>query len=143
MSTGTLYRFPATMTSLPAIHELIGQLASGSGHAVLMRAQTAVEELFANSIHHGYPAPGIGSSVDIGVSVTLEGLRIRYEDWGPAFNPFEGLDEAREQAMQPIELQPVGGLGRLIVHGLADDASYVRDGDRNRIDLLFADRPAD
>jgi anti-sigma regulatory factor (Ser/Thr protein kinase) len=51
------------------------------------------------------------------------------------------LDEALRQSANPLERRPAGGLGLLMVFRLADEFRYLREGDRNRIDMVFATRP--
>lgn len=142
LSLGILYRFPADMTALPAILAQLESLCPQSDKSVVQKAATSIEELFTNTVTHGIPVEG--GPTDVGLSVLeKEGvLHVRYEDSFQAFDPFQGLDAIEDQAGQSVEQRPVGGLGRLIVRGLAAQAIYTRDGGVNRIDLYFAPRPS-
>ena len=137
----TLYRFPADMSVLQAIQGLVDRLAVNFEAATVARAQTAIEELFANIVHHGVRA--CAGPVEVGVAVQVVGdtLHIHIEDECLAFDPFAGLDVALAQTTLPVEQRQIGGLGRLMVQGLADKARYVREGKRNCIELHFRVRP--
>jgi anti-sigma regulatory factor (Ser/Thr protein kinase) len=132
-----MYRFSADISALPAILAQLEELCPRSEKAVVQKAVTSIEELFTNSVFHGLRDEG--ETTDIGLAVSEEDgvLHVRYEDGFGAFDPFQDLEVVSEQAGQSIEQRPVGGLGRLIVRGLADKVSYTRDGGLNRIDLRF------
>ncbi len=138
MSLGIIYRFPADMAALSAILAQLENLCPQSDKTLVQKATTSIEELFTNSVCYGLR--GEGGTADIGLSVVEQGgiLHVHYEDGFQAFDPFQGLDAVEEQSGQTIEQRPVGGLGRLIVRGLADQATYSREGGINRIDLCFS-----
>ena len=137
LSHGRMYRFSADISALPDILAHLEELCPKSEKAVVQKAVTSIEELFTNSVYHGLRDEG--ETPDIGLAVSEEDgvLHVRYEDGFRAFDPFQDLELVNEQAGQLIEQRPVGGLGRLIVRGLADKASYTREGCLNRIDLSF------
>ena len=126
------------MEYLGAALEHLEQAASGAGEAVILRAQTVVEELFSNSVLHGRLADDQASSIWIGALLADGQLQVRFEDTFPAFNPFSNVPIAEAQGRLPVEQRPIGGLGVLMVYRLADVAHYRREGARNCIDLRFA-----
>ena len=141
-----LYTFPAVEASLPHLLEHLGRVGSVLCESTRLRAQTALEELFANTFKHGY-AKDSGAIVNqVWLAVWLEGdtLHLCYEDAAPRFNPLENLETVVQSTLLPLETRPVGGLGRLMVRGLSDTASYARinaeSGPRNRIELTFKPR---
>ncbi|MGH8598443.1 MAG: ATP-binding protein, partial [Gammaproteobacteria bacterium] len=73
------------------------------------------------------------------ISLTLENqtdaLHLVYEDQGVAYNLFEMTD--RSVLEEPGAERRVGGLGILLIEGLATTADYARVGDTNRITLTF------
>ena len=140
MSDETLYRFPAQMESLAAVLAHIAQASDGADRAMVVRAQTAVEELFSNSVLHGGPAPPQADSVWVGARLADGQLQVRIEDAFAAFDPFSQLGSALRHSELPVEQRPVGGLGILMVHRLADQAHYSRTDGRNRITLHFTPR---
>lgn len=105
----------------------------------LLRAQTAVEELFANSVHHGY---GGESEQAVWLTVQSHGatLNVIYADAATAFDPFASLQALTEVEQIGVDARRVGGLGRLLVSELADRCIYqYRDG-RNVTELEFRPR---
>ncbi len=127
-----------------ALRELLAPLSAeecrvgGEGQAQsLLRAQLAIEELFANSIHHGY-----GEESDQLVWLTVdrgdEILHVTYADAAEAFDPFDTLRPSSEISEIPLEDRHVGGLGRLLVRELAQRCEYRREGGRNVTVLEFA-----
>ena len=140
MPDESLYRFPARMESLAAVLAHIAQASDGADQGMLARAQTAVEELFSNSVLHGGPATPEADSVWVGARLANRELEVHIEDAFPAFDPFSQLASAQRHSELPVEQRPIGGLGILMVHRLADQAHYNRGGGRNRIMLRFTPR---
>jgi serine/threonine-protein kinase RsbW len=141
MVLGSLYRFPADMSVLPATLDLVDRLSVNFDTAAVMRAQTALEELFSNTVHHGVLPSGAQAGVGIAVEVRDGVLYVHIEDECEPFDPFAALDVVWAETDLPVEDRRVGGLGCLMVHGLSDDARYTRAGQRNCVDLRFCPRP--
>ena len=141
MTDGSLYRFPARMESLEALLSHVEKAAVSIDRGTVLRAQTAIEELFANSVLYGNLGNDEQASVWLSVSDDNGELRLRYEDAFAAFDPFQNLDAVVKLTEMPMEDRPVGGLGRLLVYQLADQARYAREADRNCVQLVFAPRP--
>jgi serine/threonine-protein kinase RsbW len=96
-----------------------------------LRLNLVLEELFVNSIQHGYRG-----DTDAPIWITLESrpeaVQITYEDTAPPFNPFAHLP-ARDVHHK------VGGLGVLLTRELAAagrDYAYLFG--RNRVRLSLA-----
>ena len=132
---------PARFSALP---QLLAPLAPAAQGVVspgltrtLLRAQLAVEELFANSIHHGY---GEESDQLVWLSVTLQGdtLQVVYADQAAAFDPFAAIEPRDDDPANPINGRKLGGLGRRLVRELAGRCAYRREGGRNVTRLEFA-----
>lgn len=135
-----LYRFPARLESLGAMAAHLQATAPGCDNHVLLRAETALEELLTNAIAHGHAARTPSASVWLGACLHDDALHVRYEDALAAFDPVARIDEALLRTADPMAQRPPGGLGLLMVFRLADSFRYRREGDRNRIDLVFSDR---
>jgi len=95
-----------------------------------LRLNLVLEELFVNSIQHGYRG-----DCDAPIWITLdarpEAVQITFEDTAPPFNPFARL--------APRELQhKVGGLGVLLTRELAAGRDYAYLFGRNRVRLSLA-----
>jgi anti-sigma regulatory factor (Ser/Thr protein kinase) len=112
-----------------ALAESFGTTA-GVDRDTTLRVVLVLEELFTNTVTHGYPGDAEGP-----VWVTLEGQRgvivITYEDEALPFDP---LAHAPPPSLAAEEQAP-GGLGIALVRGLCASVSYSRAGDRNRLTL--------
>ena len=106
------------------------------GEREYLRLVVVVEELFTNSVNHGY-----GGESDYPIELTLdadsEGVKIRYRDQAPPHDPFTKLDVSRRALDLPIEQRPVGQLGLVLINGFARTATYVREDGWNRIDIVL------
>lgn len=142
MGAESLYRFPAHMESLVSMVEHLQSAAKGTDATTVLRAETALEELLSNSIVHGGASQFAQAWVWMSAVGRGDGVLLRYEDPFAPFDPMAKIDEALRRTSNPMEQRPVGGLGLLMVFRMADEFRYRREGDRNRIDLLFASRPA-
>lgn len=129
------------MESLVSMVAHLKSASSALEAATVLRAETALEELLSNSIVHGgaleLPAPVVWLAAD----ARIDGLLMRYEDPFAPFDPVARLDEALRRTAHCLEQRPTGGLGLLMVFRLADEFRYLREGERNRIDMVFAARP--
>ena len=102
----------------------------------LLRLQLVVEELFTNTIMHGY-----GKECDEPIEISLHAghgqVTVRYEDEAVTYDPARTLAEAHQQVASPPEQRPVGHLGVHLVAAIVDDMSYTRVGQRNRLQILM------
>ena len=111
---------------------------AGIGREDCLKLLLIVEELFTNTVTHGYREES-ESPVWIAFDPCDTGFSLRYEDAAPPHNPF-GEFRPMDTAVL-IAQQPVGGLGLKLIRSLATDAAYRREGERNCIRLTFATRP--
>ncbi len=117
---------------------LMKSVALDWGSAPLLRAETALEELLANSVAHGGAlANGSASDIWLGAALIGERLQLRYEDGFAPFDPMDQIDKALRRTANTLEQRLPGGLGLLMVFRMADEFSYQRADERNRIDLAF------
>jgi anti-sigma regulatory factor (Ser/Thr protein kinase) len=135
-----LRRFLARMDSLAEIRKFV---EDSGGAAGLKREQSLkllliVEELFSNTVMHGYGEES-DSPVWIGFEATAKGLVLSYEDEASPHDPLSSFTPMKTSAM--LNEQPVGGLGVKLIRKLATDLSYKRERDRNCISLTFAASP--
>jgi two-component system NtrC family sensor kinase len=97
-----------------------------------------IEELYANSLHHGYPGLDVAVAqwpVWISLTPGADGVDAVYEDEGVAFNPLEKV--AAPDYSGPAESWRVGGLGMPMVTELADNLRYERIDGRNRLSFTL------
>lgn len=140
---------PARFSSLPQLLAMLSTHAVAPEHVPsLLRAQLAVEELFVNSIHHGY-----GQETDHPVWLTVQHgdtvLRVVYTDQAQAFNPLSpdiaigddaGDDIGARKTGQRIG-ERIGGVGLRLIVNLARCGHYTREEGRNVTQLEFALAP--
>jgi len=99
--------------------------------AVLM---LVCEELFENSVQHGYqdaPNGASGQPIWLALAVTGEAIDAVYEDAAPAYDPFARVSTPDYSG--PADTWRVGGLGIPLVTQLTRDLRYEHTGTRNRI----------
>ncbi len=130
------------MESLEALLAHVEKAAAGTDHGMVLRAQTALEELFANSVLYGNTGQDPEASVWLAVQPRQGRLHLRYEDAFAPFDPFQDLEAVVKANELPMEERAIGGVGRLLVYQLADHAQYERLDGRNSIQLLFIPRAA-
>ena len=111
---------------------------AGIGREDCLKLLLIVEELFTNTVTHGYREES-ESPVWIAFDPRDAGFTLRYEDAAPPHNPF-GEYRPMDTAVL-IAQQPVGGLGLKLIRNLATDFNYSRVGDRNCIRVNFSVRP--
>lgn len=97
-----------------------------------LRLCLVVEELFVNTARYG---GGDGAAASVELAADADGVELRYVDTALAFNPLEGL--AVDALTRPVELRPIGGLGRILVKELSSSARYAREDGRNIVHLRF------
>jgi len=139
MANAPRARFPAKMDSMTEIRTLVeGACATaGIAHEACLKILLIVEELFTNTVLHGYRGES-ESPVWVALVPDEAGFTLHYEDAAPSHNPF-GEFRPTDTAVL-IAQQPVGGLGLKLIRSLAKDASYSREGGRNVIRIIFSAR---
>lgn len=119
--------FPARTEVLPKVSAFVEQRCAdlGVGRPATLLLLLLAEELFINTVVHGYGNDGrrrVSLAVrDCGLEVELVA-----EDSAQAFNPFDGIPSQASE-------ERVGGYGRLLLVGLSSRQSYQRRGQRNRV----------
>ena len=126
--------FPAVLGGLQAIRAFVERFCAqaGVGRDPCLRLNLVLEELFTNTIRHGY-RDGSDAPVWISLARTDGTLRIVYEDSAPPFNPYAWLAAAVGEGPQPPR-RP-GGLGILLTRELAASREYAYVFGRNSIRL--------
>ena len=134
-TTGTFRGRLASFAEVRALAEGFGA-ALGVDPRAMLRVVLVLEELFTNTVTHGYPA-GREGPVWITLASRSGDIEITYEDAAPAFDP---LTDAPAPPDQPLadESRPPGGLGLALVRGLSASVGYTRVGDRNRVTLTLS-----
>ena len=132
----------ARFSSLPQLLASLSTSTVAPDHALpYVRAQMAVEELFVNTIQHGY---GQESDQPVWLTVEQRGavLRVVYSDQSDAFDTL-ALRSTTPDDVEAKRSDPApGGFGLLLVASLASQCQYVREAGRNVTQLEFALAPA-
>ncbi|MGQ0585989.1 MAG: ATP-binding protein [Gammaproteobacteria bacterium] len=120
--------FPARTDALPQVSVFVeGRCASlGVGRRGTLQLMLLAEELFINTVVHGYGNDG-RRRVELAIRDCGAEVELVAEDNAPEFNPFDGDPPA------PPDQGQVGGYGRLLLLGLSSRQSYDRRGKRNRV----------
>ena len=108
----------------------------GVGQSDALRLTLVVEELFTNTVEHGYHGD---SDALIRLVLALDGdaIALLYEDCAPPHDPLSRSPAAATDPDATLGSRPVGGLGMLMVTQLAASARYAREDGCNRLWLRF------
>ena len=125
----------ASLQNLPLLQRLSDQACkrAQAGEDDAYAVRLAVEEVFSNIVHHGYP-PGQAGPVTVTFSIEPPGMRITILDEAPPFDP--------GRAAAPLlgagaEAREIGGLGWHLVFRLMDEVRHEVLGQRgNRLVLV-------
>ena len=128
--------FPARRDALPRVDTFLAEVCDAAGlpREGCLRLTLLVEELFTNTVTHGYGADS-DAPVRLECEATPGRIMLIYEDTAPAHDPFAAVTTPDPAA--PVEDRPVGGLGVLLVSAMARQVEYRRVGDKNRISLVI------
>jgi anti-sigma regulatory factor (Ser/Thr protein kinase) len=108
----------------------VGSVLAGMPPRLVMRVELVVEELFVNTVAHGYGGDS-DAAVDVTVRVDDGRIALIFEDTAPPFDPFATIEVPDSDAT--IEERGVGKLGVFLITQFAARCDYARDGDRNRV----------
>jgi serine/threonine-protein kinase RsbW len=128
--------FPARRDALPRVDTFLAEVCDAAGlpREGCLRLTLLVEELFTNTVTHGYGADS-DAPVWLECEATPGRIMLIFEDTAPAHDPFAAVTTPDPAA--PVEDRPVGGLGVLLVSAMARQVEYRRVGDKNRISLVI------
>ena len=125
----TLVQFPARLDAVPSAMSFAAQALQqeGLGPGPVARAELVLEELFRNTVLHGY-----GGDSERAVWVGVHGACLFYQDAAPPFDPLTQGPPPPDPAL-PLEEQRIGGIGLLLIRELGSAISYEYAEGRNRI----------
>ena len=92
----------------------------------------AVDELFANTMRHGYG--GTEGPIVLWLGLADGVLTLELRDRASPFNP---LEASAPDLDAPIEERPIGGLGLHIIRELMTSMEYERDAGENCVTLTL------
>ena len=132
MDSPATRRFSARQAEFDLIAAFIESACASLKEDERLRILLLVEELFVNSVNHGYGGDSdqpVWLTLDVGKNDCL----LVYEDRAPPYNPFASADTSNMQA--DLADRPIGGLGIVLLMELSSSCRYERRGDRNVIEL--------
>lgn len=126
--------FPARLGALPQVLGYVRKMCDSSNMSpvAILRIELVIEELFTNSVRHGYGADS-DALVWLQMIIAPGSLYLVYQDAAPAYDPLQHA----AQLSVPVGNRPVGGLGIHLVRELATDIAYRRTEGRNILTLTF------
>lgn len=127
--------FPARLGGLLGMRRFIEHFCTEVGLArdTCLRLNLVLEELFTNTVRHGYRG-GSDAPVWVILAGGDEGVDVTLEDTAPPFNPFAHVELPAQQG----EMRKIGGLGVLLARELTMSRDYAYLFGRNRIHLRLA-----
>lgn len=126
-------RFNARRSEFEALREFVESACAGLPPAARQRIILIVEELFCNSVEHGY-GDDSDQPVWLALATTAEGCALVYEDAAPAHDPFAGIPDPKLE--RSMDSRPVGGLGIFLIGQLCSLKRHERRDDHNVIELF-------
>jgi hypothetical protein len=141
----------AELAALPTLLEFVHQ--QGQRAALLSsdgaRLAVVVEELFINTVSHGFPPvlPGMTNRkplVRLAIGVLQPAVALLdYRDRGVAFNPLADGPEAPDSAgeIEKYLSGRLGGVGLWLLRQYAKDTTYARLGGVNRLAFRMGGDP--
>ena len=116
----TEFSVATNFSELPGLIDEISRQARlrGLSDADSGRLQLVVEELFSNTIKHGFGGQGQGLA-HIGLSGSADHFTLRYTDSAPPFDTGKIVPNLPSTAS-------IGGLGLILMHGMARAVRYQR-----------------
>lgn len=139
----TAKHFPARLDCLTQVLAYVSAAGADAGLRAeeCARVELVIEELFTNTVDHGYANSrgGVDPGVRISVLTAATGLEVVYEDAAPPFDP---TAQAGDSAAQRVARGAIGGLGSVLIRSLPSKVTYGRQGELNRTVLCFDRRDA-
>ncbi len=130
--------FPARLRMLHDALDFVAVFAAlkGLSERELLRLQLVIEELFTNTIEHGY-GKECDELIEIALAAAPGWVTVQYQDAAAPYDPAHAVATSRERVSEPPEQRPVGQLGVHLVAGIVDDVQYARVDGRNQLQILM------
>jgi serine/threonine-protein kinase RsbW len=97
-----------------------------------LRLKLVVEELFTNTVRHGYGIEG-DAPIRIALEATQDEIAVIYEDEAVPFDPTDRDFAPGSKQASADSSRRVGGLGLRLLGQLVKDGRYVREEGCNRL----------
>jgi len=145
MPDGERRVFAARLAALPATAAFVDAFCARNelASADALRLTLVVEELFTNTVVHGYrgesDAPievtlaAAAGTIEVTLAAAAGTIEVLYEDAAPRYDPLAQLAAAPDHLHGTVESRPAGGLGIHLIGELVTGACYAHEDGRNRI----------
>jgi serine/threonine-protein kinase RsbW len=104
----------------------------GVGLRETSRLTLIIEELFTNTVRHGYRGD-CDQPIRIALGTEAGAVTLFYEDAAPRYDPLARINAMPASVAAPFESRAPGGLGVVLVGMLAASARYGYEDERNRL----------
>jgi anti-sigma regulatory factor (Ser/Thr protein kinase) len=101
---------------------------------VIYRVELVLEEVLVNAVSYAFPDGGV-HAIELAVEIHPDGVVLRFEDDGVAFDPLQAPDPPEPTT---IDVAKPGGRGLMLVRKFAKGLAYQRSPDRNRFTVVIA-----
>jgi len=134
LPSGDVREFPARFAAVSDTADFAVGFCERNGvsRQVASRLRLIIEELFTNSIEHGYRAE---SDTPIRVELAMiDGCPVlKYEDSAPRYDPLTRVSALASSDVAPLDASPVDGLGIFLIGKLAYGARHAYEDGYNRL----------
>ena len=130
--------FPARLTALGDTASFAQAFCArhGIGRDDALRLTMVIEELFTNTVRHGYRDES-DALILIELAFVDGRVTLLYEDLAPRYDPLTRLSVAPSDLAAPIDARAVGGLGLYLLGRLVANVRYAYEDGRNRLWLTM------
>jgi len=122
----------ATALVLEAVRDHLA--AHSVGERGIYNSELLIEELFTNTVRHGYNGDG-AHRISIRIDVAADAISFEFDDDAKEFDP---TLQAAPPAFQSLEDAPIGGLGLPLVRKMAQSMVYRRSSGHNLLSIRIA-----
>jgi len=130
--------FQARLSALPDTAAFARAFCAdnGLGRDTARRLILVIEELFTNTIKHGY-RDETDKPIRISLALADGGIDVLYEDWASRYNPLSRFSTAPSDLDAELEARREGGLGVYLIGQLVASARYAYEAKANRLWLTL------
>lgn len=125
--------FIAERSNFNEMRQFIDSFYANQSNSARFHITLIVEELFCNSIEHGYQE--VLGKVWLTIARNESGCHVTYMDQAPEFDPVTANFDPKLNS--DLQSRPSGGLGLLLIKELSESIHYERRGDHNLIEFTI------
>lgn len=129
-------RIPASIEQLKPLRETISKELPEKYRELQFKAELITEEILTNICKYAYDGKGGDTTFSCGMACfdNNDVFLIEITDAGSEYNPFANIDEQFEST---IETRKIGGVGLFLVQQMASHYVYMRNENRNKLQIFL------